>query len=229
MVGVAHDGRRHGARPAEIVAVQRVEQPLDVLRRESSDVVAVVDVARRRPDQDQPFEALGLHVRREHADHRADRVPDVDDVLELERLDDVEHVAGVAVERRVPRRIEGRAVRAPVADVVEEHHAVLVGEFRPHVAPHVLVAPEAVAEDHRRTVVGAVDLRVAARDDVHLRSLGAGRSRPVEAGLQLVHLLGPGAHPELPVGGERLAHESTRLPAIARLVAGQQHRGVVVL
>jgi len=36
------------------------------------------------------------------------------------------------------------------------------------------------------------------------------------------------AHPELAVGGERLADESARLLAVARLVAGQQH-GLVVL
>ena len=47
-VGVAHDHRRHRARPAEVVAVERVEQPVDVLAREAADVVAVVDVARRR-------------------------------------------------------------------------------------------------------------------------------------------------------------------------------------
>ena len=41
--GVAHDHRRHRARPAEIVAVQRLEQPVDVGAREPADVVVVVD------------------------------------------------------------------------------------------------------------------------------------------------------------------------------------------
>ena len=59
-VRVAHDHRRHRARPAEVVAVERLEQPVDVLAAEAADVVAVVDVAGRGADQDQLGEALRL-------------------------------------------------------------------------------------------------------------------------------------------------------------------------
>ena len=60
------------------------------LAAEAADVVGVVDVARRGPDQDQRAEPLGCLVRGEHADHRADRVADEDDVVELQLAADLE-------------------------------------------------------------------------------------------------------------------------------------------
>ena len=107
-VRVAHDHRRHRARPAEVVALERLEQPVDVLAREAADVALVVDVARRRPDEHEAAEALGLLRRRQHADHRADRVADEHDVAQVELLADLEDVLGVALERGVALRVVGR-------------------------------------------------------------------------------------------------------------------------
>ena len=95
-VVVAHDHRRHRARPAEVVALQRLEQALDVLAVEAADVAVVVEVAGGGADEDEPGEALGLLGGGERADHRADGVPDEDDVASA----------------RAPRRSRGRPSRS---------------------------------------------------------------------------------------------------------------------
>ena len=166
-VGVAHDHRGHRARPAEVVAVQRLQQPVDVLGREPADVLAVVDVARRGTDQHQPAEALRLAIGGEHADHRADRVADEHDVRQVERVADLQDVVGVAAQVAVAVGVEGPEVRPAGADLVEQHDAVGGLEGRRDEPPHVLVAAEAVGEQHRRPV------RVARR-----RSRCYGRVRP---------------------------------------------------
>ena len=118
-------------------------------RAEAADVVAVVDVARRRADEHELREALRLLDRREHADHRAHRVADEDHVAQLQLAADLEHVVGVALQRVVLAAVVGGEVGAAGADVVEEDDAVVVLERRRDEAPHVLVAAEAVGEDHR--------------------------------------------------------------------------------
>ena len=168
---VAHDHRRHRARPAEVVAGQRLQQPVDVLAREAALVPVVVDVARRRADHDQPREALRLGDGGQRADHRADRVADEDRTVDVQRTQDRQDVLGVAVQRPVALGIEGRVVGMAVADVVEQDHAVLVGKRRPDEAPHVLITAEAVGEDDRRTVGPAVDGDVVAAERVHARPI----------------------------------------------------------
>ena len=148
-VGVAHDHRAPWRRPAEVVAVERVEQPVDVLGREAADVVLVVDVARRGPDEHERCEQLRPLDGGEHADHRADGVPDEDHVPEPELVADLEHVLGVAVERGVALRVVGGQVGAARADVVEEDDPMIVREGGRDEPPHVLVAPEPVREEHR--------------------------------------------------------------------------------
>ena len=97
-------GARH-AGPADVVALHRFQQAGDVRALEAADVVAVVDVARRRRHQDELAEALGLLVRREHPDHAAHGMPDEDDIAQIERLADIQHILRVAVERAVTRGI----------------------------------------------------------------------------------------------------------------------------
>ena len=55
---------RHGARPAEEVAVERLQQPVDVLGGEAADVALVVDVARRRADEHERANRSGSLERR---------------------------------------------------------------------------------------------------------------------------------------------------------------------
>jgi len=88
-------------------------------------------------------------------------VADEHDVFERELAADREHVVHVAVEPFVLRAIVGASVRAAVADIVEEHDSVVVLEGGRDEAPHVLVAAEAVREEHRlRAAAG--DLHVVA-------------------------------------------------------------------
>ena len=71
------------------------------------------------------------------------------DVAQVERVADVEHVLRVAVERRVALGVVRREVGLARADVVEQDDPVVVLERGRDEAPHVLVAAEAVGEQHR--------------------------------------------------------------------------------
>ena len=81
---------------------------------EPADVVAVVDVARRRADEDELREPLRLLDRGQHADHRRDRVADEDDVVQVELATDVEDVVArspAATRAGRGRTPTGRTVR----------------------------------------------------------------------------------------------------------------------
>ena len=165
-IGVAHDDRCHRLRPAEVVASSDVEQLVDVGPAEPADVVDVVDVARRRADQHQLGEPVGLPVGGEHADHRGDRVADEHDVVEVEGLADLQDVGGVAVESSVAIRVVRRQVRTAGPDVIEAHRPE-VGERRRDEAPHLLVTPVAVSEHHRLGAGGAAHNHMVPRHDTH--------------------------------------------------------------
>ena len=111
-VRVAHDRRRHRARPAEEVALHRLQQLLDVRRAEAADVPVVVDVARRGPDQHQLADRLRRPRGREDADHRADRVARrTPRPASSSARQDLDHVVGVAVSERVALGVVGGEVR----------------------------------------------------------------------------------------------------------------------
>ncbi len=170
-VGVGHDGGGHGPGPAQIIAVEGFEQAGDVVIAEAADVIGVVEIAGRRPDEDQRSEPLGRRDRGEDAHHGADRVPDEHDVVEIERFADLEHVLGVAVERSVAIRVVRLEVGVADADVVEQHRAERGAELRFDEAPHVLIAAEPVREDDRRAVRHPGDGHVVSPGDVHLPTI----------------------------------------------------------
>ncbi len=117
----------------------------------------VVDVARRGADEDELREPLGLLGGCEHADHRADRVPDEDHVAQIELAADLEHIFRISRQRAVLRPVVRTQVGPTCPDVVEEHDSVLRLESRRDVPPHVLVAAEAVCEQHRLAVGDAAE------------------------------------------------------------------------
>ena len=149
-IGILHDRGREKVRPPDVVLLHHLEQPLDVGALEAADVVRrIVDVARRGADHDEPLEEFGLAIRREHADHAAHGVADEDHVVQIELVANVEHVLRVALERCVALGVVRGEIGLSRADIVEEDDAVVVLERRSHEAPHVLVATEAVCEEHR--------------------------------------------------------------------------------
>ena len=154
-------------RPAEVVAVERLEEALDVFAREAARVIAVVDVARRGPDQHELCEPIRFLHGGEDPDHRAHGVPDEDQIVQLELAADLEHVVGVTLERPVLEAVVRREVRAAGADVVEEDDAVFVLERRGDVPPHVLIAAEPVHEHHRLGPDRAGQNDVVPADHVH--------------------------------------------------------------
>ena len=91
---------------------------------------------------------LGLAIRGEHADHAAHRVADEDHVLADRARDRRRARPRVAVERRVALGVVRREIRLARAHVVEEHDAVVVLEGGRDEPPHVLIAAEAVREEH---------------------------------------------------------------------------------
>ena len=80
-------------------------------------------------------------------------MPDEDDVVQVECLDDVDDVGGVPLQGGVLLRVVGGEVRAARADVVEGDDAMTFGERWRDVAPHGLVTPEPVREQHRLSVL----------------------------------------------------------------------------
>ena len=98
-IRIFHDHGRQKTRPSQIIALHHVQQPLDIRALESTDVVAVIDVARRRTDHDQLRKPLRLGIRRQHADHAAHRVSDEDHVAQIQLRADLEHIARVAIQR----------------------------------------------------------------------------------------------------------------------------------
>lgn len=147
-VGRAHDGRRHAARPAEVIRIHRLQQFVDVFVAEAADVIAVVDVARRRTDHHLRHEALRRLDGGQQADHGADRMADEDHRAAGERIEDLEQVVGIALQAGVLVAAVGGQVGAAAADQVEgdDAEAVLVG--RREEAPHGLVAAESMCKDH---------------------------------------------------------------------------------
>ena len=107
-------------------------------------------------------------------------MPDEDDIFQPELFADLQHVTRVSVEGAVLRSIVRREVRSAGADVIEEHDPIRVLEGRCHEAPHVLVAAEAVREEHR-LVAAARDTNVVADSSGQCDSTGieAKRKDPV--------------------------------------------------
>ena len=61
---------------------------------------------------------------------------------------DLDNVLGIAGKHRILSMVIGREVGASRAHMIEEHDFEIVFKFRGHEAPHVLVATEAVGENH---------------------------------------------------------------------------------
>ena len=172
-------GARKFAQPMKFLSIIS-KQTVDVAALEAADIAVVVDVARRRSDEDEPSEPIGLAVGREHADHAAHRVSDEDDVVQVERMDDVEDVLRVALERSIAVVIVLRLVGLSGADIVEEDDAIVVLEGGDDVPPHVLIAAEAMSEQHGPgTLAGDAD--VVAFDDVAHAGLGSSLCKVVSA------------------------------------------------
>ena len=84
-------------------------------------------------------------------------------------VDQLDHVVGIALQAGVLAVVVGRQVRMPGADQVEQYHAVITREAGRQLAPHVLVAAEAVREHQRRRAAGrvAADVDVVALQGIH--------------------------------------------------------------
>ena len=92
----------------------------------------------------------GSSIGGQHADHRADRVPDEHHVVQVQLPADLQHVLRVAVQEAVAVAFPRRQIRATGADVVEKYQAMILGQDRNHQPPQVLIAPETVREHHQR-------------------------------------------------------------------------------
>jgi len=165
----------HGRRPAEVVALERVQQLVDVSALEAAEVVNVVEVARGRADEHQCREQLGHGDRGGHPDHRRNGVPNEDDVTQSELVTDLHHVIGVAVQRGIAVRVVRGEIRVAGADVVEQGDAMIIYEVRDQAPPHALVAAEPVRHEEHRGV-----FRPEGRDAVPFPVRPRGRRYPAQ-------------------------------------------------
>jgi hypothetical protein len=158
-VGRTHDRGRHLARPVEEIGLHQLQQAVDVVAVESADVVAVVDVAGRGPDQDLGQEAPRRRERRQQADRRADRMPHDDARARRAGIEDFQQIRDVALQAGVLRAVVGGPVGTAAARQVVQHDTEAVLEGRRQEAPHRLVATETMHENHGcRPRAGHVDV-----------------------------------------------------------------------
>jgi hypothetical protein len=155
-----------------MIAVQEVEETVDILALEPADVITIVDVARRWTNQHEPLEAVRLLDGGENADHSAHRMADEDSVCQVELATDLQYVLRVAVQGIMPRPIISRGIRLPMTNMVEQNDLVAVRKGRRDEPPHVLVAAISVSEDHRlRTAPGNLNI-VSLENSRHWYSAG---------------------------------------------------------
>src|SRR3982075_135599 len=102
---------------------------------------------------------------------------DEDRVFQVQFAPDLDDVVGIAEKRRIFAGVVGRKVGPASAYMVEEHDLEVPFELRRHEPPHVLVAAEAVGENHG-SVPGAANVHIVPFDyachqasDVNLTSL----------------------------------------------------------
>ena len=88
-------------------------------------------------------------------------------VLQAQFAANLDDVLGVAGKRGILCMVVGRKVGASGTDVIEKHHFKFVFEFWRHEAPHVLVAAEAVGENHSSVAV-STHLDVVSCQDAQL-------------------------------------------------------------
>src|SRR5690242_4860050 len=148
-IRILHHYRSQKIRPADVVLVHRLEQTLDVGTLEAADIRRIVDVAWRWTNHDQSLEAIRFTLGGEHADHAAHRVADEDYVMKIELVNDIEHIVGVAAQCRIFLGVVVVEVGFTRANVIEQYDAVVVLERGHDESPHVLIAAEAVREQHR--------------------------------------------------------------------------------
>jgi len=90
-------------------------------------------------------------------------------VVQVECQDQLDDVVCIAVQRGVAFGVERIEVGPSGTEVVEQHDLVVVGEGRRDVAPHPLVATEAVGEHHRRSADPPLSGDVVTGEDIHRR------------------------------------------------------------
>lgn len=110
-VEIAHDYRRHGSRPSDVIALQCVEQAVDIRLLHPSVILSGIDVAGRRTDHGQSLERLRLSDSGQSADHGTDRVADKVDLLQAEFVDDLQDVLRIAAEGAVAGLVKSGGVR----------------------------------------------------------------------------------------------------------------------
>ena len=149
----AHDHRGHGAGPAQVVAVEGVEQVVDVVALETADIFLGIDIAWRWANHHVCGNAAREETVGEGADHRADRVAHQNHRALGVGVDNLVQVMGIAIQAAVFGFVERTQVRQAGADQVIQHHAKAFEKVRCQGIPHGLVATKAVGKHQRRGTV----------------------------------------------------------------------------
>jgi predicted RNA-binding protein with PIN domain len=88
-------------------------------------------------------------------------------VAHIQFANNAEDIVGISLQRLVPLRVPGRGVRCTAADVVEQNQPEARRESIFNQSPQMLIAPEAVSQHDRRTILDSGEPHVVPRLAVH--------------------------------------------------------------
>src|SRR5687768_10188471 len=175
-IGIFHYRRGEEIGPADEVPVHHLEEALYILPLEPADIWSVVDIAGRWANEYETLESIRLPVGGENAHHAADRVSYKDHIVQIERVNQIEHILRVALETSVPRGVVRTEIGSTRSDIVEQHKLVITLEIRRDEPPHVLITPESMSEQHRLRSAAENGNVVATQDILIHFTLRGGRS-----------------------------------------------------
>ena len=90
-----------------MIALERIEQAIDIAALKAAEVVVFIDVVRRWTNHGQSVEAAWLLNRGKRADHGTDRMTDeMYSPIKLESGKNLQNIPGVTAECAVPRLVE---------------------------------------------------------------------------------------------------------------------------
>jgi len=129
-IWILHDDRGHGLSPTERIAIEKVQQAIDISFCEASDIIAIVDVARGGADENELFKKGRRCDGCQESDHSAHRVADKNDAFEFEFAAYLQNVLRIALERAVFNWIEESRIRVSKSDEIEKNDFVVVLKSR---------------------------------------------------------------------------------------------------
>src|ERR1700681_4622964 len=100
-VRVTHNDWSHRVRPSHVITIEKIQQPINIFPVVTSTIVAVVEVAWRRPNQNELLETARFLDSGKYTDHGTDRVPHEHHVLKIQFRANLQDILRVTVQSRI--------------------------------------------------------------------------------------------------------------------------------